>query len=919
MQRNTLFEIPHDNMMLIVPRSLRKVLLSSPPSSSSSSAAAAVATPFVLLLLIINFISITAAANHNNDQAVVYRWASCGGGWRAMFTNVGVANAMVRAGISFDNTISNDREDDEEKDLTREKGGTRSVQPTITGMSSTSGASWFSTQFFYSQSFYDIVTNLNFDFDADESKKSAAAAGNKANEEREEEEYGSINDGIVENNTTDSSFDASSSSSSSSLSDFVTTWMDSYLKLTATILAKNNTECILPGAEVNDGEDAITNPAQQWCIIIRYYSGDWAAFVSDMLEKAVESYEETTTTTTMNEEEEEIETKQQQDLIKQFPYRDASPENRIPPMINTDMIIQSSLSPMSRTSSTNGSGFVYLGPTSLPATTTTTNTTITATGDDADKQHQRQNQEQPKDENDQQICFATMLPTAYTVSSQMGANFYIGNWSSNDVTTYYDDDSSSSSSSVLETTAEASSFSLDQYSNYYLYDDTMEEGNINSEQTKASMPSIFTTPMASLSSAAAPASGTTISALVEDGNDDDDDDSTTIVRGKLNVPFSRVVTSDSNPKLGQIASISSASLGTMSGLNPSVLAQQASKKLYTSIVNTTTTAERKVKEIAYNKALNVLYNDDGLWGVSVCSQWPNQCNEYDSRFSDGAYTDNPAFPMNVAHYQRTIRTSSSSSSSSMSSGTDTDPLSSSDNGVVLKFVLINPNSITPDNNFTTYNDAIIMGYYNTSFNKLIDPGEYIWSPGQPVPWPSTQIFEEYVTEEDYHSKFEIVDGTNFTVAILSGTTIDNAVYGVEGGQKIELFYMMINSFIPSKIIGTDDIVKYTPKLAELTTEIASNTDLQKRLKQFFSIIDDDDDTNTDTTNNINNASTVETAESSTAITDTTSSSSTDLTATTTPLDDTSSISNSSSASFSSTSFPPTVTAAATATLLLLYL
>merc|ERR1740117_2808867 len=205
-----------------------------------------------------------------------------------------------------------------------------------------------------------------------------------------------------------------------------------------------------------------------------------------------------------------------------------------------------------------------------------------------------------------------------------------------------------------------------------------------------------------------------------------------------------------------------------------------------------TNAETKLKSKVYNEALNVLYNTEGLWGVSVCSQWPNDCGDSDSRFSDGAYTDNPAFLMNIAQYQRDQKYKNS-----QQPPPSPPPL--------LKFVLINPNYVTPTNNYSKYNDAIILGYFNTTFNFGIDPGDYIWSPGQPVPWPSTQIFEEFMDADNLHSKFQRVEGTNWTTAILKGTTIRNPIYGVEGGQSIELFYFMINSFIPSKLVGTDDI------------------------------------------------------------------------------------------------------------------
>ena len=169
--------------------------------------------------------------------------------------------------------------------------------------------------------------------------------------------------------------------------------------------------------------------------------------------------------------------------------------------------------------------------------------------------------------------------------------------------------------------------------------------------------------------------------------------------------------------------------------------------------------------------------------------------------------------MNVAQYQRDYPDSIDSTT--------------------LKFVSINPNSVTPTNNYTTYNDAIYLGYFNTTFNIGIDPGEFIWAPGQPVPWPSTQIFEEFMDAEDLHAKFEIVEGTNWTTAILKGTTIHNPVYGVSAGQSVEILYFMINSFIPTQLVGTQMILEFSEPMADLARNIAINEDLQSKIKDFF--------------------------------------------------------------------------------------
>jgi len=396
-----------------------------------------------------------------------------------MFADVGFANALNRAGVSFDNTNA-------DADV-----------PTITGFSSTSGGSWFSTQFFYSLDFYEQT--------------------------------------LVED--------------PDDLHAFVMLWMDSYLNLTETIVQNNSSVCSLGGPndsrifDNDDDKDGAPFPgeAMQWCILIRYYKGDWAAFMADMFLEASKAYE------TSNE-------------TVAFPLRNAGVEERHAALQQTDMIVQSSLSPMSRVSIGGSLRHVYLG-----------------------------------DNNEEGEYFSTVLPTAYTVSSVTNsAEFHIGNWTFDELVTYVDVD------------GDHDVFSIEEYEGYNLYkgQDT-SSGNTNPGRT------LFTSDVPSAKGA--PQSS-----------------------GSFGIPFS---SSSVPPKTGQIASISSAALGSISGLNPAELSQEMSKDLYAIETNDTLTlAETKKKEAAGAKALDWLYNADGLWGVSVCTQWPNDCGPNDSRFSDGAYT-----------------------------------------------------------------------------------------------------------------------------------------------------------------------------------------------------------------------------------------------------------------------------------------
>lgn len=143
-------------------------------------------------------------------------WSSTGGGWRSMAGVIGFGNLFNQAGIL-------------DTDGTAESSG----KPHISSICTTSGSTWFSTQFFYSQNFNNITLN------------------------------GSPQD----------------------LYNFVTAWMNEYLTLSNNILKSNSGDsCPLPNF-ASSGNSVAQNLAQldQECDIFLHYNGDWAAFITDML------------------------------------------------------------------------------------------------------------------------------------------------------------------------------------------------------------------------------------------------------------------------------------------------------------------------------------------------------------------------------------------------------------------------------------------------------------------------------------------------------------------------------------------------------------------------------------------------------------------------------------------------------------
>jgi len=196
--------------------------------------------------------------------APVYRWVSSGGGWRAMAADMGFANAFTQAGL---------------------------ISPTeskLSAMSSTSGGSWFSTQFFYSSQFLQAV------------------AGSTPVE----------------------------------LYAFVYNWMEQYLSLQ--VDAPTNPKCAtfastiaqlplkLPFTET-DIDDI--------CNVFLDFNGSWAGIVQDMLKAASSNYDDPS-----------------------FIDRPFDSENRVNALSNTEIYIQTSLSPTSRTqvTATSQGELVYM-------------------------------------------------------------------------------------------------------------------------------------------------------------------------------------------------------------------------------------------------------------------------------------------------------------------------------------------------------------------------------------------------------------------------------------------------------------------------------------------------------------------------------------------------------------------------------
>jgi hypothetical protein len=262
------------------------------------------------------------------------------------------------------------------------------------------------------------------------------------------------------------------------------------------------------------------------------------------------------------------------------------------------------------------------------------------------------------------------------------------------------------------------------------------------------------------------------------------------------------------PTVTQIAAASSASDGGYAGTVPSVLAQtlsimQAKLQGSNSVVNFA------VDEIV-DRIGQELYSNPLFQNLAVCSAWPNTCTESDGRLLDGSYSDGPSVAMNIGRYQ------------------------SSDNRSKFNTIKM----IVADHKTTEENNVHLLSYFSTTFNKGVNPGDFIWlpsttsDPAQNTPVQSPQIFQEYIDESTFESSFHPINGINVTYAILNATTIDNPAFGVVSGQPVELLVLHTNSDIPTALLGADLTTAYIEPLATMAESIASSMELVHVIKSF---------------------------------------------------------------------------------------
>lgn len=281
-------------------------------------------------------------------------------------------------------------------------------------------------------------------------------------------------------------------------------------------------------------------------------------------------------------------------------------------------------------------------------------------------------------------------------------------------------------------------------------------------------------------------------------------------RVKMAIPFIGI------PTALQISTASSASQAVLSPAAPSFFSQAMSVYKFNMQFMNVTKEEQDEYIEGLDQFQSLLWSSNLFQNGAVNSAWsdPNPIDLPNGGadnywFGDGAFTDGPSLAGSIARHQS-------------KHGTNEE----------IKIILTLHNNINDNLNY-------ILGYFNTTWNKDIEPGEFIWPTQgtgigpQPNPRQSRQIFQQYLDEESLGNVLENINGTTLTTTKLSATTIDNDAFGVTGGQKVSLLVLNLNTEVPVYLFTKPVVEYYTPILVEMVRSIASSKELEERITDFI--------------------------------------------------------------------------------------
>jgi len=613
-------------------------------------------------------------------------WSSTGGGWRAMFADMGYANVFRQAGL-FDETSTK-----------------------FEAISTTSGASWFSTQLFYSKVFYDrsVLADTPDDLEA-----------------------------------------------------FVLDWMDSYLVVSGDIDQASEDKCSI----LKDlGKEGFLPEA---CALSVEHDGSWANFVHAMLKA---------TGAGMGDPD--------------FYERVVNSENRIEPLAKTDLLVQTALMPNSRyiEEGEEGPGTdVYLG---YP--------------DD--------------DESSDPNLFTVPLSATFVVEDTKAGYWFGADDLAPELHTY--------------TAPSPAEYDPSDWEEFYLKQPA-KDGTLT---IKGSAIGLDTSSSSGI--LAPPFGGPETSTTVKLA-------ATSSAAGGYPSPAAPsiwaqfIATTLTASMAGRASGWKKLLFGTLAGLAVAYLmrwliqCRDRGRADYESIPGSNCCSKADICvpiacclvvgglvftfysfgsvliPVAFDKVSDVLFHTGDLDGLSICSQWPHPCGANDGQFSDGLLADGPAVAANVGHHLKT-------------KGVNPDE--------PLKLILTNTNELSKFNG--TANMGQLCQYFETDFNKGVEPGGFLWNPGIEVPYRSPQIFKDYVTKEFINANALAIPNSNMTTVTFSTTTVENLSYGVSAGQPVEILLLNLNAIMTTMVVGESAVLEYRQPLADMTNHVAFNKDLLQRVSSF---------------------------------------------------------------------------------------
>lgn len=277
--------------------------------------------------------------------------------------------------------------------------------------------------------------------------------------------------------------------------------------------------------------------------------------------------------------------------------------------------------------------------------------------------------------------------------------------------------------------------------------------------------------------------------------------------------------SSKGPTMLQLMSATSASVAAYSASVPGMQSQRLTVSQVTAQNNPNITlfidaALETLKEIDQSIYEGPLFAD-----FSICSNSPaGTCGLGDAHLVDGSFVDDTALAQTIGMHQKKQR---------LSVGTKNK----------LKIVLTH-------HKWAGRTNVRVLELFSTDFNKDVKPGDFVWPPGlstqfiaEETPRFSKQVFSNEYSEETLAAATKsLAPQTNtsgLTYALLADlTTVDNPVFGVEGGWEVDILLLQANTPLVNSYRTVDGVKSAVSGFAALAKDVASNDKLKKVLQEF---------------------------------------------------------------------------------------